>query len=145
LPNSGDLILRELILRRQEAHSALANLYLRGTVLLAVAVTETGIIANLRLSAWIAISLHSLLIVASLMGLVSFWLKKTQKFKVEFMDSFLERQGHNAAKSYREYIQSDYEKIEKAVTVRTRSVKFGFALRLAILVLIAVISSGQVA
>ncbi len=143
-PNSDSLILQELVLRRQEAHAALSSLYLRGTVLLAVAVTELGMVVGLKALPAMAIPLLAFVILASVLGLVSFWPMKSRNFKIEFMESFLKRQGLSAAKSYRAYIQADCKKMEEAVTIRTRYVKSGFSVSFVVLLAIAVLSTGWI-
>lgn len=140
----NELLLQELILRRQEANSALSNLYLRGTVLLAVAITEIGFSTSFRIFSWLTIAVHGSLILASLLGLVSFWPQKTQKFTIEFMNSFMKKPGQNAPDAYRRYLESDYLEVEKAVTSRTRYVKVGFMLCLGSLIVTIFISNGWV-
>lgn len=121
-----EIILQEALWRREEANSALANLYLRGTVLMALAISEIGLVASSPGRPEVVLSLLVALSVASILGLVAFWPRRKQKFKLTAIRQTLNEDANNATRGYLEFVQADYVEVEAAISRRTTTIKIGY-------------------
>ncbi len=121
-----EIILQEALWRREEANSALANLYLRGTVLMALAISEIGLVASSPSRPEVQLSFLVALSVASILGLVAFWPRRKQKFKLTAIRQTLNEDANNAARGYLEFVQADYVEVEATISRRTTPIKIGY-------------------
>jgi hypothetical protein len=103
------LIVDELIVRRTESVSALASVYLRGTVLVALASTQVGIAVTLDARREVKFVIILLALISGLLGLKTFWPRKKKEFKPEVMRIHLLKQGENFLLSYQENLQAEYK------------------------------------
>lgn len=120
------LLLQESLWRREEANSALSNLYLRGTVLTALAISIIGLVLSsthyFEIRLWFVVAL----LVAAVLGLISFWPIKTRKYKLATIENTLKKNASQANRFYLEFVREDYSDIEKAISQKTILIKVGF-------------------
>jgi len=119
-------MLQEILWRREEANSALSNLYLRGTVLTALAVSLIGLVVSSTNSFEIRLSFAGVLTAAAVLGLISFWPLKNRKYKLATIEKTLKDNADQANLFYLEFVKKDYLAIEKAITWKTKLIKIGF-------------------
>lgn len=137
-----DLLLKETLWRREDANSALANLYLRGTVLTALAISEIGLLDysnDLFVVYW---SLYAILSAAAILGVISFWPRKALKYKLSTIEETLMRKTSEANTWYLEFVKADYLDLEKLITRKTVLIKIGFIICVAALPLLFFIRIG---
>lgn len=126
----NQLVLEELISRRSESVAAVANSYLRGTVLVAVATTQISITATLGTSGSIKVALMLWALASGVMGLITFWPRKKQEFTARFIKQHLSTSGRNAVLSYQEYLECGYLEEQAVVTRNALLHKIGFSMAL---------------
>lgn len=136
------LILQEALWRREEADSALSNLYLRGTVLIAVAISEIGLVDSSKSCPAMSWTLLTLLVAAAYLGLMAFWPRKKSKYKLQTIKSAINKDVPNSERIFREFVTKDYEDVEKSIKLRMRFLKAGFIMCAAVLPLLVISMMG---
>lgn len=124
------LIVDELMMRRTESVSALSNVYLRGTVLVALASTQIGITVTLDACSGVKSVMVLLALTSGLLGLVTFWPRKKKEFKPSFMRSHLLEQGSNFLISYQENLEAEYKSDQLVIRKSSLLQKIGYSIAL---------------
>lgn len=125
------LMLQEILWRREEANSALSNLYLRGTVLTALAISVLGLIASSTVSLEVRLFFAVVLSAVAILGLITFWPHKKQKYKLATIETTLKENETQASRFYMEFVEKDFSQIEIAITRKTSLIKIGFIICIA--------------
>lgn len=136
------LMLQEILWRREEANSALSNLYLRGTVLTALAVSIIGLVVSSTIAIEIRMSFMLALLVPAVLGLISFWPIKKRKYQLGTIEKTLKKNAGQANRFYIEFVKKDYLDIEKAITWKTIFIKVGFIVCIASLPALVILMIG---
>jgi hypothetical protein len=126
----NQVVLDELISRRSESMAAVANSYLRGTVLVALSTTQISIIVTLNSYGSLKVALMLWALVSGALGLITFWPRKKIEFTAKFMKDYLATMGRNTVLSYQAYLESEYLQEQAVLTRNSLLHKIGFSMAL---------------
>lgn len=134
------LLLDELQARRMDSANGTASMYLRASVLIAIALGQAGVVMNFDFCLLQKLSIYGLLGIGITMGLLVFSPQTKLMYKIGILRTLLTDNDNSPNRVYQEVLIEEIQRTEESTTKKTEYLRIGYGFVI-VAVFVSVIAS----